>query len=74
MGWFQLAQVVLSVVNRILKFMNDRQLLKAGEQRQIAKQQAQMAVDAGVAAEVMEEIMNLSVEEVDEKLEDDFID
>jgi len=62
MSWLSLVSLILSAVGNLIQFLNSRQLLDAGAQQEIARQQAAILAKQEAGRRIMAEIHNMSDE------------
>ena len=69
-SWLSILSTGLKLFAKIAEVIKDRQLLSAGEDRQIAKSLAAIQVSLGLTAVVAEEVSAMTPEEIHDELEE----
>lgn len=69
LSWLGLAKAALSLFARIMEVVKNRQLMDAGERRQIARSLARIQTDMGIEKDVAEQVAVLSDAQVDDALD-----
>ena len=68
MTWLALLRAVLSLANSIASIVREKQLMDAGEARNIAKQMTELTRRLEIGSEVMAQIETMADAELDEEL------
>lgn len=71
MSWLEIIKILLSLANTIAKFIQEKQLLDAGEQIAVAKSMAELSRRLDVVEQVRTEIEAMSDDELDAALRGD---
>ena len=74
MGWLSVIRAGLKLITLAIGLAKDRELMNAGEDKQIAKSLAEIQVALGVSREVEAEVAALTDVQVDAQLEQEFRD
>jgi len=74
MSWLSLITGLLKLVNVVMRMIKDKQLMDAGEQRQIAKATADIVKTLGIRDAVDASLDGATDAEIDKLLEQDFRD
>ena len=68
MTWIKIIFLVLKIADMLLSSARENKWIKIGEDREIAKQLAEISRKAGISKQVMQEISGLSDDKLDERL------
>lgn len=71
MGWLSLLRIVLSLASSLANIVRERQLMDAGEARNVAKQMTELSKRLDIGEEVMFHIEKMRDEEIDAALRGD---
>lgn len=71
MSWLDIIKILLSIANTIAKFIQEKQLLDAGESIAVAKSMAELSRRLDVVEQVRTEIEAMSDDELDAALRGD---
>lgn len=74
MTWVNLVLALLKFANTVFAWLHDNQMIKEGEDRQIAKALAEMAKRSTTLREIESRFAKMTPEEINRELEGDFRD
>ena len=72
MIYMRAVAILLQIVYKLVQIVSDEKLMKAGEQRLLAKQLADIAKASGTAKLLRAEVETMTDAEIDRQLEPDF--
>ncbi len=74
MSVFAIVRIGLQLLNTLVQWANRRSQIKIGEKQEIARQTAAFLRSAGITDEIIATVVNMTDDEINEALEDRFID